>query len=112
MNTNEWPEITVNTTLDELKEIHERIWDYAVEHLRKPDTPYASDCAFCEYMRKMYPDRRRALLCYECPINAICKGHLYKDWFRARENKEYKHCDPDIISTGVEAARSIRDLDF
>lgn len=112
MNTNEWPEITVDTTLDELREIHECIWDYAIEHLRKPITPYFSNCAFCEYMRQMYSDRRGYLLCRECPISAICKGDLYDCWLRAYMNKNYGNCDPDIISIGVEAARAIHDLAF
>lgn len=72
MDTNEWPEITSDTTLDELKEIHERIWNYAIENLRKPSTPYCNDCAFCEYMRKMI--KWPACFCVGCPIQRVCIG--------------------------------------
>lgn len=74
MNANEWPEITVDTTLDELREIHERIWDYAINFFRKPITPYFSNCAFCEYMRQL--DSQAMPDCGRCPLTRVCFGFL------------------------------------
>lgn len=45
----DWPEITKDTPLTEVKRIHQTIWDYVIEHGEKPDTPYRGDCIGCEY---------------------------------------------------------------
>lgn len=51
----DWPEITKETAVDEIFEIHRRIWDETIKNfiqtdiVEKPGTPYRSNCAFCEY---------------------------------------------------------------
>lgn len=97
MHTNEWPEITVNTTLDELKEIHKRIWNYAIEHGRKPDTPYSCNCACCEYSLLRFVESGCILRwwCHYCPLGEelCCEGGLYSKWISATKNdpEEAKH---------------------
>lgn len=34
-----WPEITEETPIEEVKRIHQMIWDYVIENGEKPDTP-------------------------------------------------------------------------
>ena len=45
----DWAKITKDTPLEEIKRIHQTIWDYAIENGRKPDTPYVCNCAACEW---------------------------------------------------------------
>lgn len=44
-----WPEITKDTPLEEVRRIHKRIWQYVVDHGKKPETPYLHGCVLCEY---------------------------------------------------------------
>lgn len=44
-----WPEITKNTPIEKVKKIHQQIWNYVIEHGKKPKTPYYFDCVACEY---------------------------------------------------------------
>lgn len=46
----EWPEITIDTPLEEIKRIHQDIWDYVVKTGKKPNTPYRNGCVLCEYV--------------------------------------------------------------
>lgn len=98
----EWPKINADTSIEEVKKIHEDIWNYAIEHGEKPETPYASDCAVCEYVIMS------AKFCRDCPIiwpeNSdrfrVCYGveGLYNKW------------DSKIGQEKTELARQIRDL--
>lgn len=71
-----WPEITKDTTIEELREIHKRIWLYAAEHGEKPETPYIWNCALCEWTKivtNYNPDN-----CLVCPASrkTIGLGHV------------------------------------
>lgn len=50
----DWPEITKDTPLEEIKRIHQQIWQYVVENGEKPETPYLSDCVCCSYCVARY----------------------------------------------------------
>lgn len=102
MNTNEWPEITVDTTLDELKEIHERIWNYAIEHYQKPETPYFSNCACCEYDMISEP----VTICRYCPLGQdFCEaGGIYYRWVQAITQRD--------VEEAKRLATLIRDAPF
>lgn len=73
----EWPEITADTPLEEVKRIHQMIWNYVIVHREKPVTPYENNCAFCEYGYQVAKDKNdydRGLLidgaynmCKYCP---------------------------------------------
>lgn len=95
MNSQKWPEITEDTPLEEIKRIHQDIWDYVVKYGKKPDTPYIASCVACEYARKQF---EYAMLFYEepececdlCPIfyrhercNRCCS--LYIQWAHLNE---------------------------
>lgn len=96
MITNEWPTITVNTTLDELKEIHEHIWNYVIEHGCKPLTPYFNDCACCEYDEQKILETlnncETPVSCYFCPLGkTFCDtGGLYTRWIKELNIDEAK----------------------
>lgn len=45
----DWPKITDDTPLEEIKRIHQQIWQYVVENGEKPKTPYIQNCVLCEY---------------------------------------------------------------
>lgn len=91
-----WPKITEDTPLEEIKKIHQRIWDYAIEYGHRPETPYMSDCIACEY------DDLHKRGCCSCPIlwpDAHChSGGLYTKWRNT------------IGDEKIELARQIRDL--
>lgn len=100
-----WPEITKDTPIEEVKKIHQRIWDYAIEHGHKPDTPYKCNCVACEY------DEKHICLCRSCPIvwpeningdNYCCDIDSYSGlhdlWIKATDKEK------------TELARQIRDL--
>lgn len=59
-----WPKITKDTTIEELKEIHKRIWLYASEHGEKPMmTPYLCNCVLCEWTKLMSNSMTECNLC-------------------------------------------------
>lgn len=99
-----WPEITKDTPLTEVKRIHQAIWDYVIEHGKKPDTPYHYDCVACTY------DNLYSIDCSTCPIiwpknrdgENICTGFhgVYTKWV-SKTGKEK-----------TELACQIRDLPF
>lgn len=101
--TPEYPKITEDTPLEEIKAIHQCIWDYVIKHGKKPDTPYFSDCVACEY------NLSGNGLCSSCPIQwplnkrneRVCVSGLYIEWM----------FEQDPIKK-VELARQIRDLPF
>lgn len=51
MDEVKYSKITKDTPIEELKRIHQAIWDYVIENNRKPCTPYVSNCVACEYAR-------------------------------------------------------------
>lgn len=57
-----WSEITKDTPIEEVKMIHQKIWDYVIEHGDKPKTPYLCCCAACEYKNT------QGIKCVSCPI--------------------------------------------
>lgn len=97
-----WPEITKDTPMEEVKRIHQRIWDYVIEHGKKPDTPYTVDCAACTYITLQREQ------CNDCPIlwpknnrgDRICciNDGIYNQWRHATGKEK------------TELARQIRDL--
>ena len=99
-----WPKITKYTTLEEVREIHRRIWDYAIEHGEKPETPYKLNCVLCEYA---YMQSQYVIWCRACPADwgePTCarRGSPYYLWAHA-EN------DPELKSF---FAKNIRDVPF
>lgn len=91
-----WPEITTETTMEKLQEIHKRIWQYVIENGYKPDTPYTASCAACEYAFKVaemvFPSDSLRHMCDCCPaiwvgdIETCCYHPLspYDRWYNAR----------------------------
>lgn len=73
-----WPEITEETTIEELQVIHKRIWNYAIEHGVKPCTPYDCDCVGCHIRRRYFGS------CRDCVIDwgegRTCHDGLYSHW--------------------------------
>lgn len=99
-----WPKITEGTPLKEVKEIHQAIWDKVIKNGRKPATPYACNCAACEYVYN-FGDLGYTRCFFKCPIawsrNAIefgCTcGIEYYDW---------------SIAMDLNSARIVRDIPF
>lgn len=95
----EWPEITKDTPMEELKRIHQQIWDYAIVFGYKPKTPYKSNCVACHWKSV------HKKTCRHCPIiwpgkfiPYLCIFSLYGEWTTATEDKK------------VELAKQIHDL--
>ena len=63
----DWPKITKDTPMEELKRIHQTIWDYAIEHGKKPETPYFLDCVACEWCKLCFGNPH-GQKCSHCPI--------------------------------------------
>lgn len=112
----DWPKISKDTPLTEVKRIHQAIWDYVIEHGKKPDTPYRCDCAGCEY-DSLYEIKFEGCTheeCERCPIywpeteetgnKHFCVGvkkfGLFDKWLCAKGEEK------------VEIAHQIRDLPF
>lgn len=97
-----WPKITKDTTIEKAKKIHQKIWNYVIEHGTKSKTPYYADCATCEYC-EIYKHS-----CQACPIiwpknhrgERTCSGRggLFIEWFNATGDEK------------IELASQIRDL--
>lgn len=91
-----WPEITKDTPLEEIKRIHQQIWQYVVENGKKPATPYLFSCSACEYVAE-FTDSWELGHCDICPIAwgerrskiEPC-GELYYQWseFPTKETAE------------------------
>lgn len=102
----DWPEITKDTPLEEIKRIHQQIWQYVVENGKKPETPYRTNCVLCSYVL-LHKNS-----CTDCAVDwgnecASCctEDTLYDRWRRARyycNNKEQRK----------ELAEKIRDIPF
>lgn len=92
-----WPEITLYTTIEELKEIHRRIWDECIEEYEgklKPETPYTGDSVACE-MACLRFKSNGTLMCLNCPmfdIDSVCSldGSLFERWYYAVDPLERK----------------------
>lgn len=90
MNDIRWPKITKDTTIEELREIHKRIWLYVAEHGDKPGTPYGLDCALCEW-----DTVNQGTNCSMCPYkpkneNEKCLDGLYGKWLDAEGEEAEK----------------------
>lgn len=82
----DWPVITAKTSMEEIKEIHQRIWDYVIENGHKPDTPYPSSCVLCAFDEKYSPKEFPTRYCYFCPMSGIdptngCLNRLFDRYF-------------------------------
>lgn len=116
MSKMQWPEITKDTPLTEVKRIHQQIWDYVIEHGEKPNTPYYYDCVGCE-VAILFPKlfENPDTTCLDnidysfCPIcwpenisnKKMCiRGGLYTKWFFTSGQEK------------ANIARQIRDLPF
>lgn len=79
----DWPKITKDTPVEEVFEIHRRIWDDVLTRfektgeLEKPDTPYVSDCVLCQYAH---------MDCFYCPA----------DWGSKKDDTPH-----DCVSSGM-----------
>lgn len=101
----DWPEITKDTPQTEVKRIHQLIWNYVIEHGKKPFTPYVNDCVLCVYAQNTIPHRVHYIetLCRFCPAswteNIACPydESLFNRWNKTR--------DPEL-------AKQIRDIPF
>lgn len=96
-----WPEITKDTSMEEIKRIHKDIWNYVIEHGKKPRTPYIHNCVACEYVRQGFVIR-----CESCPI-------IWPDCKACLTDRSDGLYDRWILSGGRERdelARQIRDL--
>lgn len=111
----EWPEITKATTLEEVRKIHRRIWQYMVDHGKKPDFSYVNHCVLCEYASVLLDSFGWHILpeckniCpaiwgldeYGCTRYCDSPGALYGQWIN-ETNLEKKR----------ELAEQIRDIPF
>lgn len=97
-----WPEITKDTPIEEIKRIHQKIWDYVIEHGKKPvdvHEKYFFGCSSCQYahlnddyyktilMEDIFGDIYDAhSFCRKCPIkwlnNRGCThlNSIYRRW--------------------------------
>lgn len=89
-----WPKITKDTSIKQVKKLHRRIWGYVIKHGVKPETPYFYNCAACDYDdARSITDRSK--VCKNCPIewpeNIGCQhdSSLYIKWYLAK-NSFYK----------------------
>lgn len=114
-----WPEITKDTSLEEVRRIHRVIWQYVVENGYKPDTPYQHNCALCEYT---YIHHLKCTNCPakwkmdEIPYGAIyCgqEGSPYYWWATCCRNMFLKTTGHEFIPyTKTQLAEMIRDIPF
>lgn len=107
----EWPKITVDTTIEEIKRIHKDIWQYVVEHGKKPGTLYINDCVACEYawiIKRKRDSANELLFCHFCPINwgdcriCITSDSVYQAWANAIRRYQEE----------IDLATKIRDIPF
>lgn len=109
-----WPEITTETTMEELQEIHKRIWDFVIDHQTKPRTPYKNNCVACEYddlvMEEINSFKTFYHPCRYCPIAwgefGVCTD--YESIYRLC--LEFMECDR--VAAASRLAILIRDLPF
>lgn len=98
-----WPKITKNTPLEEIKRTHQQIWQYVVENGEKPNTPYLHHCVLCEYASIIRGESKKGI-CNYCPVDvynaSCCLNGLFRKWaFGTDEIKELY-------------AKAIRDVPF
>lgn len=103
-----WPEITEETPIEEVKRIHQMIWDYVIENGEKPDTPYTINCVACARTRIDSKYKFEAV-CDLCPI--VWPGDaLYPYCVSPRENGLYDRFCNAYGAEKIELAKQIRDL--
>ncbi len=130
MDNYKWPEITTSTPIEELQDIHKHIWDYAIQHGKKPDNPYVGKCAACEYayvVLKYNSIKNVSALnkCEFCPIKwpdglkCARQGSLFGKW-KATEDPnlakqirdvEFRKSNTESISDLKEAIKKIAEID-
>lgn len=102
----EWPTITADMDIGELRLIHKKIWQYVVDNDRKPNVPYFSGCALCQYARILNGNISSGM-CKKCPadwsVGGVCSNHqsLFSMW----------HYESDRVRRR-EYAEAIRDISF
>ena len=95
----QWLTITKNTLLEEVKRIHQDIWQYVVDNGEKPITPYVSNCALCEYVRI------HDFSCIACPV----KWHDSFTCYNPYHINEYVQW---MLDPSAANAKRIRDILF
>lgn len=110
----EWPEITKDTPLEEVKRIHQEIWNYVIVFGHKPDTPYPSDCAACAYCYAKDPDLKSVGPCFDlCPIAWEKEDIKYPSHTYYICGKEfYQWMGATSYNEAMKAAIKIRDIPF
>lgn len=116
----DWPKITKDTPLEEIRRIHKAIWQYVVENRYKPDTPYRNNCVLCEHTLNLNQG-----LCINCPAkwktegipyeadNCYQKGSPYYWWKRYIWGGFDQNVDlKDISYTETQLAEMVRDIPF
>lgn len=111
-----WPRINKNTSIEEVKRIHQRIWDYAVLYDMKPKTPYYCNCAACQYIVS-----NNQVDCSKCPIvwpknrygkQCCFNGGLFSKWVYTEDPEDrpakFKYLSRSAMR--IERAKQIRDL--
>lgn len=100
----EWPKITEDTPLEEVKLVHQAIWDCVSRTGVKPNTPYFASCVACEYDNAINKGS-----CRSCPIlwgggrafTCGSAGSEYFYWEHSESLDEFK-----------ERAKAVRDVKF
>lgn len=101
-----WPEITADTDMSTLRLIHKKIWQYVVDHNRKPNTPYINGCALCRYAYLMN-EKSINSMCDKCPAVWGDGGFCYAS--TSLFSRWSNESDPDKRR---EYAEAIRDISF
>lgn len=114
MRYEDWPKITGDTSIEEVRRIHKMIWDIVVETGEKPCTPYRSDCALCEYSCGHFNDYVSS--CYLCPaiwsesrleyMGCMNPESPYHKWSRLHKES------PIPTDKEIALAKAIRDIPF
>lgn len=104
-----WPPITKDTPLEEIKRIHQQIWQYTIDHGIKPITYiYDNDCVLCQYDTIM--SGLDDALCSHCPAyfngeHDACLGGMLQDYISAIRVDHDKNLAKRL-------AEQIRDIPF
>lgn len=113
-----WPEITAETSMEEIKEIHKRIWDYVIEYREKPDTEYVANCVFCEFHRLAERKYSVVIPFHRCPLcpalierkeGESCFGGLYLKWAETRSETDAIAIRDIEICTDEEMQKRIKE---
>lgn len=96
-----WPNIDADTSLEDIKLIHETIWEYTMVFGKKPFTTYSADCVVCHYVHALLDKT-----CAHCPITWSEK---YCFTFPDGEYEQWLKRTPENARA---LAQKIRDISF